>query len=110
MIHLSKWPHCIKKKKKIIFSLYLLTNHVKGAVLLAGASAGGLDDLQEQVHGLLQHLLPLLAGGVQQGLRGRHRRHKVLENVELDPEGEKGVNFRRLLYNVKYIFNFYNKK
>ena len=83
---------------------------MKGAVLLAGAGAGGLDDLQEQVHGLLQHLLPLLAGGVQQGLRGRHRRHKVLENVELDPGGEKGVNFRRLLYYVKYICNFYNKK
>ena len=35
-------------------------DHVQGTVLLAGGGAGGLDDAQQQVHCLLQHLLPLL--------------------------------------------------
>ena len=33
-------------------------NHMKSPVLLTGSRPIGLDDLQQQVHRLLQHLLP----------------------------------------------------
>ena len=63
-------------------------DHVKGAVLLAGVGARRLDDGQKKVHCFLQHLLPLLAGGVLERLGRRHRGDEVLEDIELDPEQE----------------------
>ena len=48
-------------------------------VLLAHLNEG-----QEHRHGLGQDVLPLFANGVEQRLRRGHRRHEVLEDVELD--------------------------
>ena len=55
-----------------------------------------LDDLKEKGHGLLQHLLPLLAGRVEQGLGGRNRRDEIFENVKLDPDVVVGVSVPEL--------------
>ena len=63
-------------------------DHVEGPVLLAGVGARRLDDGQKKVHCFLQHLLPLLAGGVLERLGCRHRGDEVLEDIELDPEQE----------------------
>ena len=64
---------------------------MEGAVLLAGGGAVSLDDAQQQVHGLLQHLLPLLASGVEQSLRRSDGGDEVLEGVELDSDVAEGV-------------------
>ena len=51
---------------------------LKKLVLLAHLNEG-----QEHRHGLGQDVLPLFANGVEQRLRRGHRRHEVLEDVEL---------------------------
>ena len=55
-------------------------DHVQRSIFLARSGASCLDDGQQHVHRLLQHLLPLLTRGVKQSLSSGDWRHKVLEN------------------------------